>query len=226
MAVILDFYKENKSNSKEIKSAEEYLLIDTLSKNIKGYDKIKEIDGMDMESKLSGNIIPSMIYTFIYDTGKDMQNENNIVFGDKMPIVLCSNVKPYTKLIDGKLVKGMYIFGINLNFLLPEERALLLDSIYNSFLDFYDNIYKDVYENKTSINKGLLTILRDTNFVKNLYAISKIDVSKCVRCYNINFAKNIRLIEYNLWKYIPLYEAKQTVTKATIQEIQKIMSIK
>lgn len=226
MAEILDFYKKNKSIPTEILKAEEYLLKDTLSKNLTRDKKIKELDGMDMESKLSGKIMPSMIYTFIYDTKQDMQLEDNIVFGDKMPIVLCCDIKPMEKMLNGKLVNSLQIIGINLNFLKNDDRAIFLDKLYSAFSTFYKNIYKDVYENKASINKQLSTVLNNKNFVNLVYTLTKVDISKCVRTYNVSFAKNIRLIEYNLWKYIPLYDAKRTVTNISIKGIQEIMSKK
>ena len=226
MAEILDFYKTNKSIPTEILKAEEYLLKDTLSKNLTRDKKIKELDGMDMESKLSGKIMPSMIYTFIYDTKQDMQLEDNIIFGDKMPIVLCCDIKPMEKMLNGKLVKSLQIIGINLNFLKNDDRAVFLDKIYSAFSTFYKNTYKDVYKNEASINQQLSTILNNKNFVNLVYTLTKVDISKCVRAYNVSFAKNIRLIEYNLWKYIPLYDAKRTVTNISIKGIQEIMSKK
>lgn len=226
MAEILDFYKTNKSIPTEILKAEEYLLKDTLSKNLTRDKKIKELDGMDMESKLSGKIMPSMIYTFIYDTKQDMQLEDNIIFGDKMPIVLCCDIKPMEKMLNGKLVKSLQIIGINLNFLKNDDRAVFLDKIYSAFSTFYKNIYKDVYKNEASINQQLSTILNNKNFINLVYTLTKVDISKCVRAYNVSFAKNIRLIEYNLWKYIPLYDAKRTVTNISIKGIQEIMSKK
>lgn len=226
MAEILDFYKTNKSIPTEILKAEEYLLKDTLSKNLTRDKKIKELDGMDMESKLLGKIMPSMIYTFIYDTKQDMQLEDNIIFGDKMPIVLCCDIKPMEKMLNGKLVKSLQIIGINLNFLKNDDRAVFLDKIYSAFSTFYKNIYKDVYKNEASINQQLSTILNNKNFVNLVYTLTKVDISKCVRAYNVSFAKNIRLIEYNLWKYIPLYDAKRTVTNISIKGIQEIMSKK
>lgn len=226
MAIIIDFYKENKFNANEIKNAEEYLLVDTLSKNLKGEAKIKELDGMDIESKLVGNIVPSMIYTFIYDTKKDLQMVNDVIFGDNMPIVLCCDVKPIEKIIDGKIVKSLNLIGINFNFLRPEQRAVVIDVIYSTFSKFYDNVHKDVLNNRISINKNLGNILKDNNFVKTIYNLTRVDVSKCVRSYNISYAKNIRLVEYNLWKYIPLYEAQRTVSDISIKQLQEIISKK
>lgn len=227
MALILDFYKENKANASAIKNAEQYLFKDTLSIPLKKDKKIKELDGMDMESKLVGKIVPSMIYTFIYDTKKEKQVEDDIVFSDNFPIVLCCNVKNITRIIKNKKVKGVVITGINLNFLPNQQRAIVLDSIYKGFSSFYeDKVYKDVSKNKVSINKAFSIFVSNKNFIKNIKLLSKIDISKCVRNYNISFAKNIRLIEYNLWKYIPLYDAKRVVTGISIKNLQKIMSKK
>lgn len=226
MAEIIEFFKENKKNSKIVTLAEEYLLQDTLSKNLKGDAKIKELDGMNMESKFAGKIIPSMIYTFIYDTKKEMQLIDDITFGDKMPIVLCCDVKEVQKEINGKKVKGINLIGINLNFLRPEQRAVILDTLFSKFSGFYNNLYKDVYANKASINIALANVLKKSDLIKNIQTLTKIDISKCVRSYNISFAKNIRLIEYNLWKYIPLYEAQRTISGISIKKLQEIISKK
>lgn len=221
---IINFFKNKSSN--DIKNANQYLLKDTLSTPLKGEKKIKELDGMDMESKLSGKIIPSMIYTFCYDTNKDMDTENEIFFGDMFPIVLCCEIKQFQKEIKGKNVKGMYLIGINLNFLKNEERAIILNAIYDNYSSFYEGLYKDVYNNKASINKGLQMVVMGKDFPKKIKALTGIDVSKCIRSYNIAFAKNIRLIEYNLWKYIPLYDAKRVAVNLSLDKIQKILTVK
>lgn len=222
---ILNFYKKN-GGGENVKLAEEYLMKDTISSPLMGNKKIKELDGMDMESKASGKIIPSMIYTFTYDTNKDMSSESDFVFGDKYPMVLCCEIKQFQKEIKGKIVKGLYLIGVNLNFLTNDERAIVLNSIQNAFSNFYDNLYKDVYANKLSTNKGLQAVLMGADFPKKIQGITGIDVSKCIRSYNVSFCKNIRLIEYNLWKYIPLYNAKRTVTNLSLDKIQKIMKKK
>lgn len=223
MSEIINFYNENKNNFNEIKKAEEYLLKDTISNSLIGNAKIKEIDGMDMESKLSGKIYPSMIYTFLYENEKDKQIENDIQFGDKLPIVFCCEIKRKIKIIDLKPQLFLYLTGVNLNFLQNDIRAAFLNSLYDNYSEYYDNIYKRVYENVASINKPLMSLLQNNNFVKNINSTIGIDISKCVRSYNISMAKNIRLIEYNLWKYIPLYDARQTITNIPIKELQKIM---
>lgn len=225
MSEILKFYKENASSANR-KNATDYLLKDTLSSPLTGSKKIKELDGMDMESKSSGRIIPSMIYTFIYDGNKDLQEQDNVIFGDNMPIVLCCEIKQFERVIKGKNVKGMYLIGINLNFLTGEERAVVLDAICSNYSNFYDNIYKDVYNNKLAINKGLQNVVMGNKFINSIKAMTGIDVSKCVRSYNISFAKNIRLIEYNLWKFIPLYDATRTVSGISLKNLQKIMTSK
>ena len=62
-----DDYRNNADKRALEKLAFEYLVTDTLDKNLKGPSKSKQVTGMDMES-LAKTIYPTMVYTFKYNS--------------------------------------------------------------------------------------------------------------------------------------------------------------
>jgi hypothetical protein len=225
MSHILDFYNDNNGNSLVVKNANEYLINDLLSLNLSGEDKIKDIDGMDMESDLSGQIIPGMIYTFIYKSSKRIEDDADINFGDKFPMLLCTNIKILNKDINGKKSTQLNIQGINLNFLDDKQRLILLEFIVRCYQKFYeDDVFNSVEKNSSIINSDFGNKLSDPNFLKMLLEKTSINLSHCFRSYNIVNCKNIRLIEYNLWKYIPFCSAKRIINNLSIEQIERLQS--
>lgn len=221
---LLSFYEHNKENSNISNLATEYLLRDTLSKNLMGVNKIKDVDGMDMESNINGKIIPGMIYTFQYkpiDVNNDVIESLNL--GDNFPIVLCCNVKLFNKNINGKSVKSLCIQGINLNMITKKNRLILLDLIHRSYLDFYENdVYKHAYNNTVAINDEFAFLLNNSNVLKVFLELSNTNLNSCFRTYDVTRCKNIRLIEYNLWKYIPFYNPKRYILNLSKEQIEQI----
>lgn len=225
MSHILDFYNDNNGNPLIIKNANEYLINDLLSLNLSGDDKIKDIDGMDMESDLSGQIIPGMIYTFAYKSSKKIEDDADINLGDKFPILLCTDVKILNKDINGKKSTQLNVQGINLNFLNNKQRLILLEFIVRSYQKFYENdVYKSVEKNSIILNSEFGANLSDPNFLKMLLTKTSINLSDCFRSYNITNCKNIRLIEYNLWKYIPFVSTKRIINNLTLEQIERLQS--
>ena len=224
MSQLLDFYEYNKGNANISVLATEYLLKDTLGQNLRGDNKIKDIDGMNMENNLHGKIIPGMIFTFQY---KPFDGKNDIIeslnFGDSFPMVLCCGVKLFEKQINGEIKRSMCIQGINLNMLSKENRLNLLNNIHLGYLNFYENeIYKKTYENSIAINNELAHNLQDFNFIKAITKGNNIELKTCFRTYDLMQCKNIRLIEYNLWKYIPFYNPKRYILNLSKQQIEQI----
>jgi hypothetical protein len=198
MSYILDFFNTNKGDSNNVSLAQKYLVKDLLDSNLKGENKIFELDGIDIESSLNGKIIPSLIYTFIYDYKKD---KNLLSFGDKFPMVFCLNLIMFER----QNSKSINMRGINLNLMTQEEKVKFLDFIVSTNEKFYtEQIYKD--NNKVHINNIIYSSLSNDNIIELLSNVVKFDISKYVRMYTISNCKNIRLIEYNLWKYIPFYK--------------------
>ena len=224
MSQLLDFYEYNKGNANISAIATEYLLKDTLGKNLQGENKIKDIDGMNMENNLNGHIIPGMIFTFQYKVSGNLHDDvERLNLGDKFPIILCCSVKLFEKNIKGKLKRSICIQGINLNMLEREKRLKLLNNLHDGYLSFYENeIYKKTYENSIAINNDLGFKLQDFNFIKAISGANNIDLNNCFRTYDISHCLNIRLIEYNLWKYIPFYNPKRYILNLTEQQKEQI----
>ena len=225
MSQLLDFYEYNKGNANISILATEYLLKDTLGQNLRGNNKIKDIDGMNMEdNNFAGKLIPGMIFTFQYKPF-DVQNDiiESLNLGDSFPIILCCSVKLYRKNVNGKVINTICIQGINLNTLTNEQRLRLLNDIHLGYLDFYEHeIYKKTYENSIAINNDFGHNLQDFNFIKSLLANNSIDIKTCFRSYDLSQCKNIRMIEYNLWKYIPFYNPKRYVLNLSNKQIEQI----
>ena len=226
MSQILDFYVGNSGNPDISTIATEYLLNDTLGKNLIKKDKIKDIDGMDMESRLSGKIIPGMIFTFIYDHEKNRDIIEDLNMGDNFPIVLCCGLNKTKRIIDGRPYTSLCIDGINLNLLDKKSRLKLLDCIHNFNINFYEHdIYNATKNNTIAINKNLASKFQNSNFLKALSKATNINLLDCYRKYDITKCNNIRLIEYNLWKYIPFYNPKRYLINLTGEQIDQINAL-
>lgn len=222
MSHILDFYNENSGNANVVKNANQYLINDLLSLNLTGEDKIKELDGMDMETKFAGEILPGSIYTFAYKSSKKIEDDADINFGDNFPILFCTGFS-YSFNND---IPQRRINGINLNLLTSKQCLILLEFIVKAYQKFYEeDVFRAVEINSTEINLDLITkLLTDPKFIDMLCKKMSIDLSKCFRSYNITNCKNIRLIEYNLWKFIPFCSNVRIVQNLSQKQIERLYS--
>lgn len=227
MSQLVDFYNYNADNANIYNQATQFLLKDTIGSVLTGNNKIKDIDGMDMERYLGNNIIPGMIYTFNYKANKnkkDIIDELNV--GDNFPIVLCCRFNIQKKIVNNIPITTACIQGINLNYLPKQKRLKLLDILHTAYKDFYeDEIYIKTYENTYAINYELAENLQDVNFIKTLSKLIDFNLSDCFRIYEIRNCKTIRLIEYNLWKYIPFYAPKRYITNLSSEQLKQLMMI-
>lgn len=172
--------------------------------NLKGQQKLTEINSTDQESlliKLNGGYpVPGCIYTFIY---KEKDNEVIVKDGKKekkfidyIPIVFCTS-------IDKNMIKG-----INLNILPEMERVKFFESYYNLYKDFFKDIEDLTENNKLALNKryiSLATSAKGKEIIPLLSAISGSNFNYGFRSYNVNKIKQLRMIEYTEWEYIPYY---------------------
>lgn len=209
-------YKELKTinNIKDI--AYNILFEKYIRLNIKGQNKVTDIDSTDEESiilKLNGGRpIPGMTYTFIYGAS-DMIDINNMFkeYKDMFPIIMCYNVYPD------------HFMGINFNMMPNEERLKFLDAFYKTFKIYLENIELDTENNKLSINEKFIKDVRSGNGPKLIDMFNKMknaNFGYAFRKYNINNVKQLRMIEMNEWKYIPFYDSKETFKKVNDKIIQ------
>jgi hypothetical protein len=193
------------------KSLVQMLLVD----NARGANKSNELTGMNMESTFNYTLLPSMIYTFLYNS-PDSEHINETNFKDHIPVILCTS-------FDGK-----YVTGINFNLIPNDIRANLLDIIYNAFKNFYTNdVEKAVAKNKATINEKFANLLVNektrADFLKILNDKLGINVSNAYRVYDVKYIKNVRLIEYDNWKYVPFLSFKDSVRGAGLATLQRKM---
>ena len=209
-----EIYKDSRLQSMSAQATQslvQMLLVD----NIRGQDKLQEITAMDMESTFNKTVYPSMMYTFLYDS-PDVEQINNRTFKDHIPVILCMSFD------------GNYITGLNFNLIPNDIRADILDIIYNAFTSFYkDKLSNAVTSGTAVLNEQFASILINersrTDFLHILNAKLGMDVSNAYRTYSIKYIKNIRLIEYDNWKYIPFLSFTDSVRGAGLASLQKEM---
>lgn len=209
-----EIYKDSKLHGmaeQATQSLVQLLLVD----NKRGKEKTNELTGMNMESTFNYTVLPSMIYTFLYDS-PDAEKIDDSNFKDHLPVILCTS-------FDGK-----YVTGLNFNLIPNDIRANILDIIYNGFTDFYEDTVNDaVSKNKAVLNEKFASLLINeksrADFIKILNDKLGISVSNAYRVYDIKYIRNLRLIEYDNWKYVPFLSFKDSVRGAGLATLQRKM---
>jgi hypothetical protein len=184
------FYEDFKRNinPKGIKESHDLIISDLLQYNLKGDDKQKSLTGYNMESDAMNKFIPSMFYIFLYNN----PNSKNEI-DDYVPMILCTGFNHKN------------ITGINFNLLPNNIRALFIDFILDIYPDFYTE--KNLNSGKLEINVKLTSILIDKGasvLIEAFKLKTGYDLSTVVRVYNHDYIIKCRMIEYDMWKYIPL----------------------
>ena len=207
--MFVEFYKKtSKSQGSEI--AKRYFIDDMISSPKMGVEKSFDVTSMDMEKTLIGKgFIPSMIYTFLYNpTYKETFNK--IKFIDCIPIILCTSFQ-----------SNGSVEGINFNLMPNNARAALLDVIYDGFKQFYS---ETIYNDEVAINNNMANILSHEDSLKKFLDIASskngVNFSNTVRRYNMQFISNARMIEYDMWKYIPFLSFSDSIREANLVSLQ------
>lgn len=187
-----------------------------IEQNLKGKQKMFQIDSTDQESKLSGLPIPGMIYTFIYK-GKSvdviLKKAKEGEYSDYVPIVLCMGVT------DDSLI------GINLNVLPSDVRLTFLDGIYNAFPDFFSKVDNLTANQKLAINDRFIRTVetrKGKELIKTLNSIHGQKYSFAYRKYKFKHIIQFRMIEISEWLYIPFYTPVNAFRKMNYQKIHQI----
>jgi len=190
---------------------EKYMIFD-----LRGKEKAIQIEETDQESimikKTGGSPMPGMIYTFMYG-GPDVKVGNK-KYSDLVPMVFCLKTDRTS------------FSGINLNTLPYQARLKFLQNFYDTFEDFLKRQADVLAQNdKLALNKRFL------NFVGGGNGKRMIEVFNKTTSENFNFGyrnylfskiKNLRMIEYAEWKYIPFYEPKDAFRKLSYSELYKL----
>ena len=208
MSHFYDNYKNLSDKRTLEKLAFEYLVTDTLDKNLRGPYKSKQVTGLDMESYIR-DVYPSLIYTFKYNS-EHIDKQGNYEFRDYVPVIFCM------------YVDRDYIYGINFNLLPNDVRAKLLDVIGDTNPEFYSY---GIYNEGLQLSNALMNQLMNEESRKKLLqvfdSLTGIKVSNAYRKYKKTAIENIRLIEYDVWDYIPSLVFTDSIRGASLAAVQK-----
>jgi len=210
-------FLKNQNNIKDLafyEIFEKYLV-----QNKKGYDKLTLIDSTDQESIIvtrnGGYPIPGMIYTFIYgepDAVKMMFGQKGFI--DVAPLVFCMNNEP-----------GRFK-GINLNMLPTEARLDFLDSFFNTFKDFLGITSDRLADNqKLALNKRFIEYVKSGKGQEMIRLYNRkngANFNYGYRSYVIQKVKQLRMIEYSEWCYIPFYVPKDAFRQMNQKQIHDL----
>lgn len=212
-------FLKNVDNVKEIAYFtlfEKYLKYD-----LRSNEKKFEIEDTDQESiiisKNGGYPIPGIIYTFIY-LGDNFYLQNppkkSLEYTDLVPLVFCMSMEKRT------------FSGINMNLLPGNVRLSFLQSFYELFEDFLSKEVEVLAQNdKLALNKRFLSYIetgKGQNMIKLFNIRNRANFNFGYRKYTIDKVKNLRMIEYPEWKYIPFYEPKDAFRRLNLNQIYKL----
>jgi uncharacterized protein YdaL len=189
--------------------------------NLKGEDKLFEIDSTDQETVIGkrngGYPVPGFIYTFLYKGPKafiEIKNDR-FEYTDLVPLTFCMN-------------NDMGNFsGINLNLLPPDARLRFLGSFYETFEEFFKNVEDLTENNKEAFNKRFISLIKSGGGQTMIKMFSKkngANFNFAYRKYLIQKVDRFRMVEYSEWKFIPFYEPKDAFRKLNQAEIYKLYS--
>lgn len=204
MNEFLHIYKKGGAQYESL--AFDYLVGDLLIKDIRGEDKSRELTALNMEKNMPTDFTPAMFYTFLY-LSNNSENINGKKFKDNVPLI-------YVFTSDANNV-----MGLNFNLIPNDVRAAILDII----VELTKNpMYDDTGNFKFNKTLSNLFILKDgiTSFLKYVKQKTGLDVSNAVRIYSIKYIKKSRLIEYDMWKYIPFLNFKDAVRGVGLADLQ------
>lgn len=210
-ANFVEFYKA--ANRRQLETeAMEYLVTDTLQKRLTGPHKSKQFTAMDMESYAPADFVPSMFYTFMYNSPID-ENVHNVQFKDRVPLIFCMSYE------------NGYVTGLNFNLIPCDARAAILDKLILTNPGFYEKDIIDAISNhKFAINMTLAnTVINPKQREALLFILDNytgLKISNCYRTYREEFILNPRLVEYDMWKYIPFLTFKDAVRGLPLAELQ------
>lgn len=208
-------YKEilrDNTGSRYSRLATKYLVDDLLVDMLTGEGKSQQMTAMDMESDSPDEFVPSMFYTFMY-VSDPLERAGGHPFYDMVPLLLCTSVT------DDR------IYGLNFNLLPNSVRADVLDILYESYRSFYDGeIEAAVESRKFALNKPLALALMSEDsriaMFRMLDAKTGVKVSGAYRTYSKKGIMKPRMIEYDVWKYIPFLSFRDAIRGANLAAVQ------
>jgi len=210
-------------NVENIEEEAKFNLFDKyLKQNLRGEQKIVELSGTDQETlmvkKNGGLPLPGFIYTFIYKSNiaETLTNKNNKTFQfvDYAPIVFCFSL--YSDSFK----------GINLNLLPPLHRLYFLNTYFELYPEFFQNKINNLLnKNKLALNKEFISSIKSGNGPKLIDLFSKksnTNLKFAFRQYYYKSIQNLRMTEYDEWKYIPFFNPSNSIKNISFDIIYKL----
>lgn len=210
----------NINNIKQI--AYDTLFTKYIIENLKEEDKMLEIDSTNQEGLMmrfnGGFPIPGFIYTYIYPPTKGDETiikdgKKTKKYNDYVPIIFCTSVQ-------GKIFKG-----INLNALPNIERVKFLETYYRVYIDFFKDVELLTENNRLALNNKYINLaLSSTGFdvIKLFNEITQSNFNYGFRSYSMDKIKQLRMIEYTEWDYIPHYDPKDAFKLMSQKQIHEL----
>jgi len=190
-----------------------------LIQNKKGEKKLTQIESTDQESIIvtrnGGYPIPGMIYTFLYGEPDQIKLKVGAKdFIDVVPLAFCMNNQ-----------MGSFS-GINMNMLPYNVRLDFLESFYKTFKDFFERKAEVLSQNqKLALNKRFIEFIKSGGGQEMIRLFNRkngANFNYGYRSYKIEKVKQLRMIEYNEWNYIPFYEPKDAFRKINQSQMHKL----
>lgn len=174
----------------------------------KEYNSLVDLsEGSVLRNSILRGFVPGKVYTYNYDP----KHKVDLDYYDIRPLMLSLG---HVKLNGGK---GVMEIGINLHFLPPDAIQKIMELTWKVFqykLEAnFENLMKENYGNQIP-----LPIYQNAKKIYDL--IGKTNYKFAIRCYLPNRMKDVQIVEYTDWKYIPLLETKWIIgiTKAQLYE--------
>lgn len=199
-----------------------YLYENYLKLDLKGSQKLIEIDSTDQESLLKqfnfGLPVPGMIYTFyhlndkIIDKLLDIKTNEEYEYHDVAPMLFCTNFNPLTKTIK----------GINMNLLPASERLKFFEAFYHRYESFFKDIERLTQNNINAINKKYLLLAlsgQGQTMIKNFNKAFNALFDYGYRSYHLNNIRKLRMVEFCEWQYISFLVPKESFKKINLSVI-------
>ena len=217
-----DTYEKMKQIDDIEKVAYTRLFENYLKIGLKDNKKLIEIDSTNQESLLRQRFssIPQigMIYTFIH-LNKDgivqiinAANGKAVTFHDITPIVFCTNFNAKTGLFK----------GINLNMLPKPERLKFMQAYWEFFKSYLLKVEESTEYNKISLNtqyQRLALSGKNPSLFKKFNDNQNAFFEYAYRSYDLRNITKFRMLEYEEWKYIPVFDARESFKKANLDII-------
>lgn len=191
---------------------------------LKGSDKLIEVDSTDQESVLmkirKGVPFHGMIYTFLYINETNLGELQNyktgktVNFHDFVPLVFCTSID-----LTKKIFKGL-----NLNMLPKKERLKFFEAYYQYYSRFLNKVEELTEFNKVAVNKEYeIAALSGKNpkLFQHFNRTQNALFNYAYRSYNFEYVRKFRMIEYEEWSYIPFFDAKYSFKKINLELIYK-----